>query len=140
MAESTCTKASSAMTAVYDRDVHSVATHHTLKVSMPLGTCAAEERSELNPIDLMAMGLASCLLIVMGKVAVKEKLDMLGATADVSYALDGYRIKSFAIQVNLPKKLSVADQAKLEAASKECPLYLAIGPDVAVTVNFKWPA
>ena len=140
MAESTCSKASSVMTAVYDRDVHSVATHRALKISLPLGTCAAEERSELNPVDLMAMGLASCLLIVMGKVAVKDKLDMLGATADVSYTLDGYRIKSFAIQVHLPKKLSAPEQAKLEAASHECPLYLAIGPDVAVTVNFKWPA
>ena len=47
MAESTCTKASSAMTAVYDRDVHSVATHRALKISLALAKNAVVSRSKM---------------------------------------------------------------------------------------------
>ena len=138
MSDNSCT-AKSGLSAVYDRNVHTVASHLPLKLTVPLGACAADERSELNPIDLMALGLASCMLIVMGKVAVAEKLDMLGATADVSYGLEDYRITAFNVHIHLPKKLAAQDQTKLEAASKDCPLSLAIHPDVMVSVSFDWP-
>ena len=127
------------MSAIYDRNVHTVASHGPLKMNIPLGTCAADERSELNPVDMMAMGLASCLLIVMGKKAVAENLDIVGAKADVSYRLEDYRIKAFKVDIQLPKKIGVQDQVKLTKASEECPLFLALNSDVDVTVNFKWP-
>jgi uncharacterized OsmC-like protein len=138
MADKKCS-AAAPLSVVYDRNVHGVASHPALQSSIPLGACAADERSELNPIDMMAMGLASCLLILMGKTAAAEKLDMTGAKADVSYELQDYRLMSFRVDVQLPKKLAAQDQAKLEAASKACPVYLAIHPDVKVTVNFNWP-
>ena len=139
MAEQSCSATSAVMTAVYDRNVHTIASHVPLKISLPLGTCAADERTELNPVDMMAMGLASCMLILMGKAAVAEKLDILGARADVSYKLDNYRITSFNVDIHLPRKFHANEQTKLEAASRDCPLFLAINPDVNVNVTFDWP-
>ena len=130
-----------AMQVVYDRNVHTVASHHPLKATIPLEGCSAfgGKGLDLNPIDLMSMGLASCLMIVMGKTAEAEQLDIVGAKADVSYELVNYRIAAIKVDVRLPRKLTAADQTKLEAASKKCPVFLAIHPDVNVTVNYIWP-
>ena len=129
------------MQVVYDKNVHTVASHHPLKRTIPLEGCSAfgGKGLDLNPIDLVTMGLASCLLIVMGKTAEAEKLDMAGAKADVSYDLVNYRIARIKVAIHLPKKLSAADQSKLESASKKCPVFLAIHPEVKVTVNYLWP-
>jgi hypothetical protein len=75
----------------------------------------------------------------MGKTAEAEKLDIVGAKADVSYDLVNYRIARIKVVIHLPEKLSVADQSKLETAGKKCPVFLAIHPDVKVTVSFIWP-
>ena len=129
------------MQVVYDKNVHTVASHLPLKKNIPLEGCCAfgGKGLDLNPVDLVAMGVASCLLIVMGKTAEAEKLDMVGAKADVSYDLVNYRIAQIKVVIHLPKKLSATDQSKLETASKKCPVFLAIHPDVKVTVNYIWP-
>ena len=129
------------MQVVYDKNVHTVASHIPLKQTIPLEGCCAfgGKGLDLNPVDLMAMGVGSCLLIVMGKTAEAEKLDIVGAKADVSYELVNYRIAEIKVAIRLPKKLSAADQLKLETASKKCPVFLAIHPDVKVTVNYVWP-
>jgi len=129
------------MRVVYDRNVHTVASHHPLKINIPLEGCSAfgGQGLDLNPIDLMAMGLASCLMIVMGKTAEAEGLDIVGANADVGYDLVNYRIAQIKVAIHLPKQLSTTEQSKLEAASKKCPVFLAIHPDVKVTVDFVWP-
>ena len=129
------------MQVIYDRNVHTVASHHPLKQTIPLEGCSAfgGKGLDLNPIDLMSMGLASCLMIVMGKTAEAEKLDIVGAKADVSYDLVNYRIAQITVAIRLPKKLSAADQSKLEAASKKCPVFLAIHPEVKVAVSYIWP-
>jgi len=140
MAATQCSAKSSVISAVYDKNVHTVATHAQVGVSLPLGVCTSDERSELNPIDMLAMGLASCLLILMGKAAVVEKVDITGSRADVTYTLDAYRITSFAVNVNLSRNLAPAIRTRLEEACKTCPVYLALHPDVRVEVNFNWPA
>jgi putative redox protein len=141
--EACCCSATDApvMQVVYDRNVHTVAMHHPLKREIPLEGCSAfgGKGLDLNPIDLVAMGMASCLMIVMGKTAESEGLDIVGAKADASYELVNYRIARIRADIRLPKKLSADDQAKLEAASKKCPVFLAIHPDVKVTVNYIWP-
>ena len=129
------------MQVVYDKNVHTVASHLPLKRTIPLEGCCAfgGKGLDLNPVDLLAMGLASCLMIVMGKTAEAEKLNIVGAKADVSYDLVNYRIAGIKVVIYLPKKLAAADQSKLETASKKCPVFLAIHHDVKVLVNYIWP-
>ena len=129
------------MSVVYDRNVHTVASHLPLKQTIPLEGCSAfgGKGEDLNPIDLVAMGLASCLLIVMGKAAEASDLCIVGARADVTYDLVNYKIAAITVDLRLPKKLDPVDQTKLEAESKRCPVFLAINPEVKVTVNYHWP-
>ena len=136
-----CDTSGSVMDVVYDYNVHTVAYHHALKKEIPLEGCSAfgGQGEDLNPIDLMVMGVGSCLLIVMGKTAEALKLDIVGAKASVSYELVDYKIAAIDVVIRLPKKLAPEDQSKLETASKRCPVYLAIHPDVKVTVRYCWP-
>jgi uncharacterized OsmC-like protein len=129
------------MSVTYDRNVHTVASHIPLKQAIPLEGCSAfgGKGVDLNPIDLMAMGLASCLLIVMGKTAEAEKLDIVGAKADVGYELANYKIVAFNVDLHLPKILGPREQAQLETASKKCPVFLSINPEIKVSVNYHWP-
>ena len=109
------------MQVVYDKNVHTIAYHHPLKAKIPLEGCSAfgGQGLDLNPIDLVAMGVASCLMIVMGKTAEAEKLDIVGAKAETSYDLVNYRIAAITVTIHLPKKLAVSDQQKLETASND---------------------
>lgn len=134
-------KAGSLISVVYDRSIHAAASHATLKQVVPMGGCSASpEGADLNPIDLMAMGLAGCILIVMGKAAEAEKLDFKGARADVSYGLVNYKITGFKVEVFLPHAFNAEQRGRLEAASKICPLCLALHPELDVALNFNWPA
>jgi len=130
-----------AMQVLYDRNVHTIASHKPLKQTIPLegGSAFGGKGADLNPIDLLAMGLASCLMIVMGKTAEAEKLDIVGAKSDVSYDLVNYRIAAIRVDIRLPRKLALTDQTKLETASRKCPVFLAIAPEVKVTVSYIWP-
>ena len=129
------------MSVLYDRNVHTIATHAPLKQTIPLEGCSAfgGKGEDLNPIDLLVMGVGSCLLIVMGKAAEARDLCIVGARADVSYDLVNYKIASICVDLHLPNKLDPTDQRRLEAASKACPVYLAINPEVEVKVNYIWP-
>jgi uncharacterized OsmC-like protein len=141
--QSTCCSgnaSSPVMEVVYDRNVHTVAYHHPLKQEISLEGCSAfgGKGADLNPIDLLAMGMGSCMLIVMGKTAEAEKLDIVGAKVVVSYDLENYKIAAVKADFSLPKKLAPADQSKLEAASQKCPVYLAMHPSVKITLNYCW--
>ena len=129
-----------AMEVVYDRNVHTAAYHHPLKKEISLEGCSAfgGKGADLNPIDLLVMGVGSCMLIVMGKAAESENLDIVGAKAIVSYDLENYQIAAINVEIRLPKKLSPKEQSLLETASQKCPVYLAINPSVKVTVSYCW--
>ena len=78
------------MTATLDRMVHTRATHHGLGIDIGLGDCSAPGGSggDLNPIDALAMSVASCLMLVMGKGARTKGIDLTGTWADIAYDLD----------------------------------------------------
>lgn len=126
---------------VYDANVHATAKHVTFGEPISLETCGlpADQASMLNPIDLTALGLAGCLLIVMGKAAQARDLCIVGARAEVCYETANYRIAAFNVKITMPGKLECADRQRIEASHRTCPVYLAINPEVKVNVEFVWP-
>lgn len=129
------------MSVVYDENIHATASHGPLDQHVSLMTCGTPvaDQTDLNPIDLLAMAVASCLLIVMGKAAQARGLCIVGARADVGYTTANYKIAGICVDAYLPVKFDEGIQARLEAASKTCPVYLALNPEVEVKVNFIWP-
>ena len=128
------------MTVTLDRMIHTIATHHELDKKIGLeGCCAFGGKGEdLNPIDLVAMGVASCMVIVMAKGAEGKGLDLTGTWAETSYVLKDYLIASIAVTIHSPYSPSEADQTFLEKESRRCPVYISVKDTVKVTVTFDW--
>ena len=129
------------LSVVYERNVHAVANHSLLAEGISLEGCCSGGCGQVdpNPMDLMSLSLAGCLLVVMGQAAKVRDLCMVGARADVSYEMTGYRLAALTVDIHMPRKLDAKDQARLEAASRNCPVFLAINPEVTVTINYQWP-
>jgi len=128
------------MTVTLDRMIHTTAVHHELGKTIGLeGCCAFGGKGEdLNPIDLVAMGVASCMIIVMAKSAEAKGLDLTGTWADASYELKDYKIVSITVAIHSPCSPPAAQREFLEKESHRCPVYLAVKGGVAVKVAFEW--
>ena len=128
------------MTVTLDSMIHTKAVHHELGKEIGLAGCCAfgGDGSDLNPIDLVAMGLASCLMIVMAKSAEGKGLDLTGTWAETGYTLKDYKIGSFTVAIHSPFSPSQAEQALLEQESHRCPVYLSVKDSVDVKVTFAW--
>ncbi len=128
------------MIVTLDRMVHTIAAHQELGKEIGLeGCCAFGGKGEdLNPIDLVAMGVASCMMIVMAKGAQGKGIDLTGTWAEASYELKDYLIASITVTLHSPCSPSEADRAFLEKESHRCPVYLAVKDSVAVKVAFDW--
>ena len=129
-----------AMTVALDRMIHTKAVHHELNKEIGLeGCCAFGGKGEdLNPIDLVAMGVASCMLIVMAKSAEGKAIDLTGSWAETGYELKDYKIASIAVHIHSPYAPSPADREFLEKESFRCPVYLAVKDGTDVQVGFTW--
>ena len=128
------------MTVTLDRMIHTNAVHHELGKEIGLeGCCAFGGKGEdLNPIDLVAMGVASCMIIVMAKAAEGKDIDLTGTWADAAYELKDYKIVSITVTIHSPGSPTKADREFLEKESHRCPVYLAVKDTVAVKVAFDW--
>ncbi len=128
------------MTVTLDRMIHTKAVHQELGKEIGLeGCCAFGGKGEdLNPIDLVAMGVASCMLIVMAKGAEGKGIDLTGTWADAAYELKDYKIASITVTIHSPQSPSEADRLFLEKESHRCPVYLAVKDATVVKVGFDW--
>jgi uncharacterized OsmC-like protein len=128
------------MTVAIDRMIHTSAVHHELGKEIGLEGCCAfgGKGDDLNPIDLVAMGVASCMLIVMAKGAEGKGIDLTGTWADTAYDLKDYKIVSIMVTIHSPHSPTEAAREFLERESHRCPVYLAVKDGVAVTVAFEW--
>jgi putative redox protein len=128
------------MTVTLDRMIHANAVHHELGKEIGLEGCCAYGGAgkDLNPIDLVAMGVASCLMIVMAKLAQGKGLDLSGTWADTAYDLKDYQIASITVAIHSPYSPTESERELLEKEAHTCPVYLALKDGVAVKVAFEW--
>jgi uncharacterized OsmC-like protein len=128
------------MTVTLDRMIHTNAVHHELGKTIGLEGCCAfgGKGGDLNPIDLVAMGVASCLMIVMAKSAEAKGIDLTGTWADAAYDLKDYQIAAITVTIHSPYTPSASDQAFLEKEAHRCPVYLVVKDGTKVSVAFQW--
>ena len=128
------------MAVTLDRMIHTNAVHHDLGKEIALEGCSAFGGTgvDLNPIDLVAMGVASCMIIVMAKGAEGKGINVTDTWADTAYELQDYKIASITVKIHSPQTPSEADRAFLEQESRRCPVYLAVKDTVKVSVAFGW--
>ncbi|MEL6388737.1 MAG: OsmC family protein [Bacteroidota bacterium] len=94
-----------------------------------------------SPTDLVATGLASCILTIMGIRATKMGINIDGAKAEVTKHMvsDPRRISKIDVVLSLPgADLVDKDKAILEKVGLTCPVAQSLHPDIEQHVSFTW--
>jgi len=92
-----------------------------------------------SPTDLVAAGLGTCMLTVMGIAANRHKIDMTGATANVvkeMAAAPSRQIGTLRVTINVPKVLTAEQKVLLENAARACPVHKSLHHTVNIPIEF----
>ena len=126
----------------YEGDLRVQARHQpsgsTLHTDAPVDNEGKGE--SFSPTDLVATGLGSCMATIMGIVARRDKIDLIGMELHVEKIMSTdapRRIAGLNVVVEMPQGLSPEDEKKLEKAALACPVTKSIHPDIDLKVDFR---
>jgi len=88
---------------------------------------------------LVGAGLAGCMLMSMGTLAMRDKLDISGAFIDVEVSTTVTRIGAIDLAFMMPRNFSEANHVKLKKAAWMCPIKRSFHPDVTISAHFNYP-
>lgn len=95
-----------------------------------------------SPTDLVATALASCMISIMGIVALKEgATSIVGTTAEVTKIMyqEPRRIGEIHMKVTFPKNnYSEKEKQIYENAARTCPVAKSLHPDLKQVIEFIW--
>ena len=94
-----------------------------------------------SPTDLVATALGSCMATIMGIVAQREKVDLVGLRVRVRKEMSAdlpRRITKLAVVCEMPFAESHSSAQALQEAAMECPVAHSIHPKIEVSVSWKW--
>lgn len=95
-----------------------------------------------SPTDLVATALASCMISIMGIVALKDGITPVdGATAEVTKVMfsEPRRIGEIHIKITFPKNNYTDKEKKIyEHSAHACPVSKSLHPDLKQVVEFIW--
>ena len=125
----------------YDQQQHATVKleSHGKRLSASACPSAGGKGDEFSPGDLVAAGLASCMLFSMGLPALRDELDLAGLSVDVDSSLLDGRIEAIDLTFQMPRGLSSKKRSKLERAAAACPIKSSFHPDVRITLCFAYP-
>jgi putative redox protein len=94
-----------------------------------------------SPTDLVATGLGTCLMTIMGIVAQRHGLDLTGSTVRVTKEMTSApprRIARLTVDITVPRSISEDDRRRLENAAHTCPAHRSLHPDIETPITFHW--
>ncbi len=104
--------------------------------------CPHAGGEEFSPTNLVGAGLVGCMLLSMGTLARRDKLDISGTCVDVELSMTDKPIKRIGaidLTFNMPTNFSAADRVKLESAAQKCPIKTSFHPLIPIFVSFNYP-
>jgi len=129
---------------VYKGELRTEATH--IQSNTVIFTDAPKDNygkgEAFSPTDLVATALASCMISIMGIVAMKENITKVdGVTAEVTKIMyaEPRRIGEIHIKVVFPKNNYTDKEKKIyEHAAYTCPVAKSLHPDLKQEIEFVW--
>ena len=94
---------------------------------------------ELSPANMVGSGLAGCMLISMGTLAIRDKIDITGTCVDVEVGQSEKRIESISLLFSMSQNYPEKDRIKLERAAGMCPIKSSFNPDTLISIEYKYP-
>lgn len=96
--------------------------------------------SAFSPTDLVAAGLASCILTTIAMFAERHQIDLTGIKAHVSKEMNANprRIGKLPVVVTMPASLSVEMRETLERVGRQCPVHASLHPDIDAPITYEY--
>jgi putative redox protein len=94
-----------------------------------------------SPTDLVATALGTCIFTVLGIVAQRNNIDLVGSSMVVRKEMTSQpvrRIGRLHVEINVPQVLSQDDRRRLENAAEACPVKRSLHPDIDIQIRFCW--
>ncbi|MBW2229391.1 MAG: OsmC family protein [Deltaproteobacteria bacterium] len=128
---------------VYEGALHSECRHGpsgaSLATDAPVDNHGKGE--SFSPTDLVATGLGTCMLTVMGIVAERHGWPLVGTTVRVEkhMAMEPVRrIGRLVVELRFPPGIPGEAREILERTAHTCPVRQSLHPDIDVDVSFTW--
>jgi hypothetical protein len=98
------------------------------------------DATAFSPTDLVAAGLASCILTTMGMVAERNGISFDGAKATVEKHMNASprRLGKLPVVVTLPASIPVEHRERLEKAGNACPVHASLHPDIEAPITYRY--
>jgi uncharacterized OsmC-like protein len=100
------------------------------------------DASAFSPTDLVAAGLASCILTTIAMYAERHNLDITGASATVEKHMTTppapRRIGRLPVVVTLPASVPAEMRERLERVGHTCPVHASLHPDVEKPIEYRY--
>jgi uncharacterized OsmC-like protein len=93
-----------------------------------------------SPTDLIATGLANCMLTIMGIIAKKQSLDIEGTKAEVTKIMgtEPRMISEIRIDFFFPRSYDKDLKQLLQTSALNCPVAKSLANDLTQTINFHY--
>jgi len=130
--------------ASYDGELHCTATHgpsgRTLTTDAPTDNGGKGE--SFSPTDLVATGLATCVLTICGLISRRHGVDLAGTRVRVEKEMVNTphrRIGRLVTVVTLPADLQLEEamRKRLEIGAGHCPVHQSLHPDIDAPIVFE---
>lgn len=91
-----------------------------------------------SPTDLVASGLGTCMLTVMGIYAEAREINLAGSHFHVKKIMTANprRIGELKVNMHLPKNIDKETQEKLKNVGDTCPVRYSINSEIVVETNY----
>lgn len=101
------------------------------------------DASAFSPTDLVATGLASCILTTMAMWGERHGIDLTGARASVEKHMSvppgPRRIARLPVTVEVPASaVAVEMRERLEAVGHKCPVHASLHPEIDAPILFRY--
>ncbi|MBL8964056.1 MAG: OsmC family protein [Phycisphaeraceae bacterium] len=95
-----------------------------------------------SPTDMVAAGLAACILTTMAMFAERHGLDLAGSTATVQKHMTQpptpRRLARLPVVVTLPASVPDEMRERIERAGRSCPVHASLHPEVDAPIEFRY--
>lgn len=114
----------------------------TLQTTAPKDIGGAGGATAFSPTDLVAAGLASCILTTAAMFAERHGISLDGATATVEKHMttppQPRRIARLPVIVTLSASIPTEMRPRIEAAGNTCPVHASLHPEVEKPITYRY--
>lgn len=98
------------------------------------------DATAFSPTDLVAAGLASCILTTIGMYAERNGFSIEGATASVEKHMNATprRIGKLPVKVTLPASIPMEMRERVERVGHTCPVHASLHPEIEAPILYEY--